>query len=136
MVRRRGPRLTAVQKAELWRRWRQGESLTAIGRALGRIPKMVPYIVAGAGGIPPVPRQRARQALTLAERQAISRGVAPGRVPETDQPGAGARPVDGESGSAAPRRPPSVSGRRRGPAGVGAWPASEALSLGDAPGAA
>ena len=43
MVRRRGPRLTAAQKAELWRRWRQGESLTAIGRALGRIPKMVHF---------------------------------------------------------------------------------------------
>ncbi len=56
MVRRRGPRLTAAQKAELWRRWRQGESLNAIGRALGRIPKMVHYVVAGAGGIPPVPR--------------------------------------------------------------------------------
>ena len=41
MVRRRGPRLTAAQQAELWRRWRQGESLTAIGRALGRSPKMV-----------------------------------------------------------------------------------------------
>ena len=39
MVRRRGPRLTAAQKAELWRRWRQGESLNASGRALGRIPK-------------------------------------------------------------------------------------------------
>ena len=59
MVRRRGPRLTAAQKAELWRRWRQGESLNAIGRALGRIPKMVRYIVAGAGGIPPVPRRLA-----------------------------------------------------------------------------
>ena len=56
MVRRRGPRLTGAQKAELWRRWRQGESLNAIGRALGRIPKMVHYVVAGAGGIPPVPR--------------------------------------------------------------------------------
>ena len=78
MVRRRGPRLTAVQKAELWCRWRQGESLTAIGRALGRIPKMVHDIVAGAGGIPPVPRQRARQALTLSEREVISRGVARG----------------------------------------------------------
>ena len=78
MVRRRGPRLTAAQKAELWHRWRQGESLTAIGRALGRIPKMVHYVVAGAGGIPPVPRQRARQALTLSEREVISRGVARG----------------------------------------------------------
>ena len=77
-MRRRGPRLTAAQKAELWRRWRQGESLTASGRALGRIPKMVHYVVAGAGGIPPVPRQRARQALTLSEREVISRGVARG----------------------------------------------------------
>jgi IS30 family transposase len=70
--------LTAAQKVELWRRWRQGESLTAIGRALGRIPKMVHYVVAGAGGIPPAPRQRARRALTLSEREGISRGVARG----------------------------------------------------------
>ena len=78
MVQRRGPRLTAAQKADVWRRWREGESLSAIGRALGRIPKMVRYVVAGAGGIPPVPRQRAPQALTLAEREVISRGVARG----------------------------------------------------------
>ena len=78
MVQRRGPRLTAAQKAELWRRWRDGESLNAIGRALGRIPMMVRYVVAGAGGIPPVPRQRAHQALTLSEREVISRGVARG----------------------------------------------------------
>ena len=78
MVRRRGPRLTAAQKAELWRRWREGESLRAIGRALGRISKCVHYIVAGAGGIPPVPRQRAPKALTLAEPETISRGVASG----------------------------------------------------------
>ena len=75
MVQRRGPRLTAAQKAAVWRRWREGESLSAIGRALGRIPKMVRYVVAGAGGIPPVPRQRAPQALTLAEREVISRAA-------------------------------------------------------------
>ena len=45
MVRRRGPRLTAAQKAERWRRWRHGEALNASGRALGRIPKMVRYCV-------------------------------------------------------------------------------------------
>ncbi len=78
MVRRRGPRLTGAQKAELWRRWREGESLNAIGRALGRIPKMVHYVVAGAGGIPPVPRQRAPKTLTLADRETISRGLASG----------------------------------------------------------
>ena len=78
MVRRRGARLTAAQRAELWRRWRQGESLNAIGRALGRIPKMVRYVVVGAGGIPPIRRHRARQTLTLCEREVISRGVARG----------------------------------------------------------
>ena len=121
MVQRRGPRLTAAQKAEVWRRWRDGESLNAIGRALGRIPKMVHYIVAGAGGIPPVPRRRARQALTLSEREAISRGVARGsslrqisrdlgRAPSTVSRevrrhggapvGIGPRPLTGERGPA------------------------------------
>ena len=78
MVRRRGPRFTAVQKAEVWRRWRQGESLRAIGRALGRIPKCVHYIVAGAGGLAPRRRRRSRRALTLSEREEISRGLAHG----------------------------------------------------------
>ena len=78
MVRRRGPRLTAAQKAEVWRRWRQGESLNAIGRALGRIPKMVRYEVARTGGIPPPARYRSRLALTLVERETISRGLVRG----------------------------------------------------------
>ena len=57
MVRRRGPRLTLAEKTELWRRWRRGESLNAIGRALGRIAKVVRYEVARTGGIsPPAPR--------------------------------------------------------------------------------
>ena len=76
MVRRRGPRLTLAEKTELWRRWRRGESLNAIGRALGRIAKVVRYEVARTGGIPPPARQRGRLALSLAEREAISRGLA------------------------------------------------------------
>ena len=79
MVRRRGPRLTLAEKTELWRRWRRGESLNAIGRALGRIAHVVRYEVARTGGIPPPARHRARLALTLAEREAISRGLASGR---------------------------------------------------------
>ena len=78
MVRRRGPRLTLAEKTELWRRWRRGESLNAIGRALGRIAKVVRYEVARTGGIAPPTRQRSRLALTLAEREAISRGLARG----------------------------------------------------------
>ena len=65
MVRRRGPRLTAAQKAEVWRRWRHGESLNAIGRALGRIAKVVRYEVARTGGVAPHARHRSRLALTL-----------------------------------------------------------------------
>ena len=67
MVRRRGPRLTLAEKTELWRRWRRGESLNAIGRALGRIAHVVRYEVARTGGIPPPARQRSRLALTLTE---------------------------------------------------------------------
>ena len=78
MVRRRGPRLTAAQKAEVWRRWRHGESLNAIGRALGRIAKVVRYEVARTGGVAPHARHRSRLALTLIEREAISRGLACG----------------------------------------------------------
>ena len=78
MVRRRGPRLTLAEKTELWRRWRRGESLNAIGRALGRIAHVVRYEAARTGGIPPPARQRSRLALTLTEREAISRGRASG----------------------------------------------------------
>ena len=56
MVRRRGPRLTLAEKTELWRRWRRGQSLNAIGRALGRITHVVRYEVARTGGIPPPAR--------------------------------------------------------------------------------
>ena len=78
MVQGLRPRLTAAQKTELWRRWRHGESLNAIGLALGRIAKVVRYEVARTGGIPPAARQRSRLALTLPEREAISRGLASG----------------------------------------------------------
>ena len=78
MGQRRGPRLTLAEKTELWRRWRRGESLNAIGRALGRIAKVVRYEVARTGGIPPPARHRARLALALTEREAISRGCVNG----------------------------------------------------------
>ena len=41
MVQSLRPRWTPAQKTELWRRWRRGESLNAIGRALGRIAALV-----------------------------------------------------------------------------------------------
>src|SRR5215472_5854151 len=71
-------RLNGAEKAELWRRWRQGESLQTIGRALGWVTKCMHYVVAGAGGVPPRPRRRSRLSLTSAEREEISRGLANG----------------------------------------------------------
>ena len=131
MVRRRGPRLTLAEKTELWRRWRRGESLNAIGRALGRIAHVVRYEVARTGGIPPPARHRARLALTLAEREAISRGLARG-TSLRDQPPVAPGPLDGESGGAAARGPAPVSGGRCRRRGVGPRPAAQAVSLGDA----
>ncbi len=71
---------TAKQKAELWERWKNGQSVLAISRALERRNKTgVQRIVAVHGGIAPAPRRRAAAALRLEEREEISRGVAAGR---------------------------------------------------------
>ena len=71
---RRG--FTAAEKTELWDRWRRGESLKAIGRAFGKPSSSIYCQVAPHGGIRPAPRRRSRLALTLAEREEISRGIA------------------------------------------------------------
>src|SRR5215469_12216246 len=71
---------TAAQKAELWERWRNGQSAAAISRALERRNKTgVERIVVRHGGIAPAPRRRAVAALRLEEREEISRGIALGR---------------------------------------------------------
>jgi IS30 family transposase len=71
---------TAAQKVELWERWKQGQSISAISRALERRNKTgVQRIVALHGGIAPLPRRRAGMALKLEEREEISRGIAAGR---------------------------------------------------------
>ena len=71
---------TAAQKAELWERWKNGQSAAAISRALERKNKTgVERIVVLHGGIMPAPRRRALAALRLEEREEISRGIAVGR---------------------------------------------------------
>src|SRR5499427_2189855 len=71
---RRG--FTAAEKTELWDRWQRGESLKAIGRAFGKPSSSIYFQVSPYGGIRPAPRRRSRLALTLAEREEISRGIA------------------------------------------------------------
>lgn len=70
---------TAGQRAELWDRWKRGESMSAITRALDRRSHSgVQQIIALRGGVAPVARCRARFALRLEEREEISRGLAAG----------------------------------------------------------
>src|SRR3974377_409985 len=71
---------TPQQRAELWERWKNGQWVADIARALARRNKSGVYrILALNGGIAPEPRRRAAAALRLEEREEISRGIAAGR---------------------------------------------------------
>ena len=72
------PGLSVSQKADLWERWRSGQSFSDIGRALGKHPASIHGVVSGRGGFVPATRRRSRLTLSLAEREEISRGVAAG----------------------------------------------------------
>lgn len=76
MVYRTRIKYTAEQKAEMWDRWQRGESLKSIGRVFDRPSGSIFGLLAPSGGIRPAPRQRSRLALTLSEREEISRGIA------------------------------------------------------------
>ena len=69
---------TESQKALMWDRWQKGDSLQQIAQLFGRNHSSVSRILSESGGIRPVPRQRSRLALTLAEREEISRSIAIG----------------------------------------------------------
>src|SRR5471032_3032239 len=89
---RRG--FTAAEKTELWDRWQRGESLKAIGRAFGKPSSSIYFQLAPHGGIRPAPQRRSRLALTLSEREEISRGgVSIGTI---DGQVAGPLALDGE----------------------------------------
>lgn len=71
---------TSKQKVELWERWRSGQCVADIARALRRRNKSgVQRILALNGGISPQVRRRAPVALKPEEREEISRGIAAGR---------------------------------------------------------
>lgn len=78
MKQRRRIYYTESQKALMWERWRRGESLQHIAQLFDRSHSSVQGILAQTGGIEPAPRSRSRRALTLAEREEISRSVAAG----------------------------------------------------------
>jgi IS30 family transposase len=72
------PHLSVSERAELWARWKRGDSLAAIARALGRVQGTIHHIVGLRGGIAPPLRRRAVRVLSSADREEISRGLAAG----------------------------------------------------------
>jgi transposase, IS30 family len=77
---RRGRRwiFTAAQCSELWRRYKAGESILGIVRALGGSASTVHRVLQCTGGIAPAERHRSSRVLSLVEREEISRGIAAG----------------------------------------------------------
>ena len=77
---KRRPRIhyTEEQRALMWERWQKGDSLEKIANLFGRYHPSIERILAQTGGIRPSPRHRSRLALTMAEREEISRAVVAG----------------------------------------------------------
>lgn len=70
---------TQTQKALMWERWKQGESLQQIAQLFDRNHSSVQRILAETGGIRPPQRRRSRLALSMAEREEIPRALASGQ---------------------------------------------------------
>ena len=70
---------TDTQKALMWDRWRKGESLQQIAQLFDRNHSSIQRILSLTGGIRPPERTRSKLALTLADREEISRGLATGQ---------------------------------------------------------
>jgi IS30 family transposase len=70
--------LSAIDKLEIWSRWKAGQTLHEIGRAYGKCHNSIRAVLQPRGGIPPLARRRSQLALTFSEREDISRGIACG----------------------------------------------------------
>jgi IS30 family transposase len=78
MTFRRRVKLSASQQIDMWGRWRAGQSLHEIGRALGKDHVVIHFLLARRGGMAPAARRRSLRTLTRTEREDISRGIACG----------------------------------------------------------
>ena len=68
-----------AQRDLMWDRWQQGDSFHAIASLFDRGHSSVQRILSETGGIRPPQRRRATLALTLSEREEISRGIVVGQ---------------------------------------------------------
>ena len=130
MIPKKRIRLSAMQRVEVWRCWKAGESLHAIGRALGKNNVVIHLLLKRHGGIAPPIRRRSPSSLTLAEREDISRGIACGssirgiaqglhRCPRRS---AGKWPAMAGARSTAPMKPISPPGNRPCGPSRACWP--------------
>ena len=69
---------SATQRTLIWDRWQKGETLHQIAGLFDRYHSSIQRIVAETGGIRPAERRRSKLALTLSEREEISRAVVAG----------------------------------------------------------
>src|SRR5215472_13784352 len=72
----KGPWLTEAEKTAIWDRRASGEPLYVIARHVGRSLEGVRHHVNLTGGVRPPPVRRPRGALTIEDREEISRGLA------------------------------------------------------------
>ncbi|WP_449343987.1 IS30 family transposase [Streptomyces nigrescens] len=68
-----------AQQDEIWRRWREGQSFSLIGRALGAPMHHARRFLYQSGGVRLTPQTRSERHLTGSEREEISRGIAAGK---------------------------------------------------------
>ncbi len=66
---------TDTQKETMWQLWSYGQSLSEIGRSIGKHAGSVFCFLQKTGGIKPTPLSRAKSALTILDREEISRGI-------------------------------------------------------------
>ena len=78
MKRRPSAHYTEEQRALMWERWQKGDSLEKIANLFNRYHPSIEQILAKTGGIRPASRHRSRLALTMAEREEISRALVAG----------------------------------------------------------
>jgi IS30 family transposase len=70
--------LLPSQRRELWERWKTGQSLSDIARALEKPPGSIHTYLSAKGGIAPAERTRSVMTLSADEREEVSRGLSAG----------------------------------------------------------
>ena len=71
-------RYSEADKALMWDRWKKGDSMVTMAHLFDKEHSSVQTILQKAGGIRPAQRRRSDRALSLAEREEISRGLVAG----------------------------------------------------------